>query len=72
MIKLTSFTHTQNRDSPRISRGDDVEFTNVDVITPDGHCLVHQLSVRVPRQEPLLVTGPNTSGKSSLFRELGG
>lgn len=33
---------------------------------------MYNLSCEVSANEPLLVTGPNTSGKSSLFRVVGG
>jgi ABC-type uncharacterized transport system fused permease/ATPase subunit len=47
-----------------------IEFDNADIVTPDGRCLVRALSVVVQPREHLLVTGPNTSGKSSLIRVL--
>ena len=51
---------------------DDVVFDAVDVVTPTGTCLASKVVCTVPRTENLLVTGPNVSGKSSLFRVLGG
>lgn len=44
----------------------------VDVATPLGRPLVHNLSIAVRSGHSILVTGPNGSGKSSLFRVLGG
>lgn len=37
-----------------------------------GTCLASKVSFIVPQGKNLLVTGPNVSGKSSLFRVLGG
>ena len=37
-----------------------------------GTCCASDLTFKVKRGEPLIVTGPNASGKSSLFRMLGG
>ena len=48
-----------------------VEFVSSDIVTPRGRCLVQGLSVSVHPGQHLLVTGPNTSGKTSLFRVLG-
>jgi ABC-type uncharacterized transport system fused permease/ATPase subunit len=47
-----------------------IEFSDADIVTPDGFCLVQGLTVRVPPRQHLLLTGPNTSGKSSLLRVL--
>ena len=41
---------------------------HVDVVTPTGKLLARQLSLRVAPGRSLLVTGPNGSGKTSLFR----
>lgn len=52
----------------RVTEG--VEFEGADIVTPRGRCLVQGLNVSVGRGQHLLVTGPNTSGKTSLFRVL--
>ena len=49
-----------------------LRMEGVSVRTPDGRCLVKQLSLRLPRNRSLLVTGPNGAGKSSLVRALKG
>ena len=38
------------------------------MVTPTGKMLARQLSLEVSRGGSLLVTGPNGSGKTSLFR----
>jgi ABC-type uncharacterized transport system fused permease/ATPase subunit len=42
--------------------------SNVDVMTPAGKLLAGQLSLAVQPGCSLLVTGPNGSGKTSVFR----
>lgn len=40
----------------------------VNVVTPAGKMLARQLSLQVRPGHSLLVTGPNGSGKTSVFR----
>jgi len=48
-----------------------IEFSHVDIVSPEGKVLIKDLNVRVKPYENVMVTGPNGSGKSSCFRVLG-
>ena len=49
-----------------------VELNDVAVNLPTGAPLVASDNVKMPRGEPVLVTGPSGSGKSTLFRAIAG
>ena len=49
-----------------------VELDNVAVNLPNGEPLVAADNVKMPRGEPVLLTGPSGSGKSTLFRAIAG
>ena len=49
-----------------------IELRHVDVVTPDGCCLLKDLSVAIPPGQSLFVSGVNGSGKTSLFRVMAG
>jgi putative ATP-binding cassette transporter len=52
--------------------GQAVELDNVAVNLPNGAPLVATDHVKMPRGEPVLLTGPSGSGKSTLFRAIAG
>ena len=51
---------------------DRIEFKDVTVVTPADVLLVEKLSFRLENGQSLLLVGHNGSGKSSIFRCLGG
>jgi len=51
-------------------RDDILVVKSLDLVTPKGDCLVADLSFSVEAGSPLLITGPNGSGKTSLSRVL--
>lgn len=51
---------------------EDLIFDQAQIVTPTGRVLVEKIDHKLQKFSNLLVTGPNTSGKSSLFRVLGG
>lgn len=49
-----------------------ITLDRVDIVTPDGECLAKDLSVQIDESSPLMITGMNASGKSSIARVLSG
>jgi ATP-binding cassette subfamily D (ALD) long-chain fatty acid import protein len=55
-----------------IHSDDEIIFDKVPIVTPNGDILIKSLSFYVKPGGHLLVVGGNGTGKSSLFRILGG
>eukprot|EP00944_MAST-04C_sp_MAST-4C-sp1_P007501 g7501.t1 len=74
VLEELSMKQKHNMESTKLERSNDnsIAFKGVDIVAPGGICCASDLNVTIKAGKPLIVTGPNASGKSSLFRTLGG
>ncbi|UPQ98050.1 type I ABC transporter [Chloropicon primus] len=75
--KVDNFIHydDDSRGKPGLiySQGSNaIEFDDANVETPSGSILAQNLSLSVPLDKNLLISGPNASGKTSLVRCVAG
>jgi len=71
-LSRTRQTEDTNKLLPSPEESPLIEFAGVDIVAPGNLCIAKDLSFKVEPGKSLIVTGPNASGKSSLFRTLGG
>uniref|UniRef100_A0ACD5ZKT0 Uncharacterized protein n=1 Tax=Avena sativa TaxID=4498 RepID=A0ACD5ZKT0_AVESA len=76
IFELEEVLHVAQRDTPvpssAISEASEeiISFHEVDIVTPSQKLLASKLSCNVVQGKSLLLTGPNGTGKSSVFRVL--
>jgi putative ATP-binding cassette transporter len=68
--KEAPFAPRPSADTPAARKHLDIEA--LDVLLPDGREIVEGANIRLAANEPVVVTGPSGSGKSSLFRAISG
>ena len=47
-----------------VTEGEDIEFVNVPIVSPNGDILIKSMSFHIKPLDHLLVVGPNGCGKS--------
>ena len=72
MMALAAANPNRVGGPPKVIIGDEIEFNNVDIFSPTGQLLLKGLNFKVAKNNNVLISGRNGSGKSSLFRVLGG
>eukprot|EP01126_Amoeba_proteus_P025979 TRINITY_DN2579_c0_g1_i1.p1 TRINITY_DN2579_c0_g1~~TRINITY_DN2579_c0_g1_i1.p1 ORF type:complete len:728 (+),score=116.45 TRINITY_DN2579_c0_g1_i1:75-2186(+) len=70
-VRQSSITAKDIHGGGEIVIGEEIKFSHVDIVSPEGKLLVKDLDFCVRPGINVMVTGPNGAGKSSLFRVIG-
>jgi len=72
MLALAWKNPARRGGTPQTLEGDEIVFQDVDIFSPTGQLLISAVNFKVSKNTNVLISGRNGSGKSSLFRVLGG